>query len=376
NVQPNQLSQPITAQQPSFSKKKYSFGKIFWIFFIASVLIAFLAGGYFLAGKQSKFIVKNQQQPATPTVAQSTLTPTPDPTANWKTRTGAFYSFKYPADWKEKQAEEGGGFYLVPVNNSNVLFSAHDFTYINLDDTPQKLVNRVLENETPIIVKMISVDGHEGIRLERQSSNGGIRIEVYIGGVKSISNFHPLDGGPTMTSGTELVFMEIKQSTEIDKYRNIFNQIISAFKFTNQNKTINAANGKQYTGKDFTFIYPNNWLTDNKQVYDPSTMFKGGSGGNSILYKSRLWFAEYPSQQSIEQYIVQHYGNQQGFKSNDIAVNNLNGKSFYNPIGEGTFGWYVGFSNGNNVVLFGPAGQDITQDSTLNTIINSFTFIQ
>ncbi|MDP2649800.1 MAG: hypothetical protein Q8P10_03060, partial [bacterium] len=47
NVQPNQLSQPITAQQPSFSKKKYSFGKIFWIFFIASVLIAFLAGGYF-----------------------------------------------------------------------------------------------------------------------------------------------------------------------------------------------------------------------------------------------------------------------------------------------------------------------------------------
>ena len=136
------------------------------------------------------------------------------------------------------------------------------------------------------------------------------------------------------------------------------------------------ANWKTYTGKDFIFKYPSNWMADNNQIYDPSTMFKGGNGGNAVMYKRQLWFTEVPSKQTVDKYVNQYYGNQTGFKTNDITVNNVHGKSFYNPKGEGTFGWYVAFSNGSNIFLFGPAIQDLTQDELFNQILSTFKFLE
>lgn len=105
NVQPNQLNQPVPAQHPK---------KVFWIFFIASVLIAFLAGGYFLAGKQNKLIVQSQQQTATPTIVPSSPVPTIDPTANWKIYRNFKYNFelKYPNDWQNIECDENDPTYV------------------------------------------------------------------------------------------------------------------------------------------------------------------------------------------------------------------------------------------------------------------------
>lgn len=134
------------------------------------------------------------------------------------------------------------------------------------------------------------------------------------------------------------------------------------------------AKWKIYTGKNFNFKYPSTWLTDNNQIYDPSTMFKGGNGGGVVMYKTQLWFTEVDSKQTLEQYITQYYGNQTGFKMNDITVNGLKAKSFYNPIGEGTFGWYIAFSSGSNIFLFGPKDEEINQNQIFNQILSTFKF--
>ncbi len=55
-------------------------------------------GGYFLGTKNNKSSVVTY---VTPTITQVSPTPTPDPTANWKTYTSedTSFSFKYPSDW-------------------------------------------------------------------------------------------------------------------------------------------------------------------------------------------------------------------------------------------------------------------------------------
>jgi len=110
-TQPVQNESP--AQQQSLLSKKSNFKKMFWIFFIVSILIAFVAGGFFIGAKQNKFLVQNPHKLITPTVTQSTSiqTPTPYPTVepgkpiNANTWTifkdsATSLSFKYPPAWK------------------------------------------------------------------------------------------------------------------------------------------------------------------------------------------------------------------------------------------------------------------------------------
>lgn len=164
--------------------------------------------------------------------------------------------------------------------------------------------------------------------------------------------------------------MQKPQSTFVDIPKPSLNPLVNPA----SSSSADIANWKTYTGKNFSFKYPGNWLTDNNQIYDSSTMFKGGNGGSVVMYKTQLWFTEVDSKLTLDQYIAQYYGNQTSSKMNNISVNELKARSFYNPIGEGTPGWYVAFTNGSNIVLFGPQEKDITQDKILNTIINSFNF--
>lgn len=69
-------------------------------FAIVSFGIAIGIGGYVLGTKKTQPVSQNQQATISPTSIQPS--PTPDPTANWKTYSNNIYSFKYPAtsDWK------------------------------------------------------------------------------------------------------------------------------------------------------------------------------------------------------------------------------------------------------------------------------------
>jgi hypothetical protein len=330
------LQQPVNQISSPRSKWK--------LILLAIILLLVVgSGAYYLGAKQNKLIMQNQQKSVIPTITQSIPTSTPDPTANWKTYVDQnnTFSIKYPANWYVYEYKQGGGTSIsdlpgdVAQNNS---LKGH--TSIIISD---------LLSSSPIFKdsssKQFSVNSYTGLRRNQSSSPGSGEV---------VDLYNPNGGN------------NVEITKNIDD-NNMFDQILSTFKFINQTP-------KVYIGKDFTFTYPNNWLTDNAQVYDPLTAYKGSNGGNTILYRGQLWFSEYPTEQSLDQYIDQYYGNQQGFKSKNITLNKLQAESFYNPVGEGTAGWYVGFSNGKNIVLFGPEEQDITQDPTLKTIVDSFIF--
>jgi len=93
-MDPNILTQPtqseIATQQP-LPPKKSNKKIVFWVFAILLFLIAFVVGGFFTGSKQNISLNKK----ANPSVVQSAPTPTPDPTANWKTYKNEKYKFEF-----------------------------------------------------------------------------------------------------------------------------------------------------------------------------------------------------------------------------------------------------------------------------------------
>lgn len=106
----------------------------------------------------------------------------------------------------------------------------HEYTYINQSDTPEQLAKQALGNETPVGKKEIIVDGHKAIYQERHYPDS-VRIEVYIGDVKEMTEFPAQDGGPRLTSGTLSVSMGIRDLEQLEASRTTFEKILSTFKF-------------------------------------------------------------------------------------------------------------------------------------------------
>lgn len=68
---------------------------IFFLFLLMTTGLAFLIYQNYQLQQQLTKLSLNEQ-PSFPT---NVLTPTPNPTSDWKTYTGSDYSFKYPGDW-------------------------------------------------------------------------------------------------------------------------------------------------------------------------------------------------------------------------------------------------------------------------------------
>lgn len=144
-----------------------------------------------------------------------------------------------------------------------------------------------------------------------------------------------------------------------------------------------STNMTKYSGKDYTFEYPSTWVVKSGQVYNPATAVKGGNGGNGTYYSQQISFNEMSSSQTIAQYVS---GIKNGdskfplasgdhpFQQRNLQIDNQSAIVYYDPIGEGTAGWYVIFSNGKNIFQFGPTASDPTTDTTLNSIVSSFKF--
>src|SRR3989344_7665167 len=91
-----QTQQPLN--QTPFPVNHSSKSKVIPIILGVVAVVAIAIGAYALGTKQSQPVVKNQQISASPTTIP---TPTPDPTANWKTYTNVSgnFSIKYPSEW-------------------------------------------------------------------------------------------------------------------------------------------------------------------------------------------------------------------------------------------------------------------------------------
>ncbi len=243
DIQANQSTQT----HPTNTTKRNNLGKIISIIIILILLSVSGVAGYFIYKNLNQ---SNPEQVACTMEAmicpdgssvgrsgpncefapcpKSESTSTPD---TWQTKSISqiSLSFKYPQDWEEKKTATGGVVLIGPKDNETTWIGINDSTYINLGDTPEKLSEQALGNETPTGKKQITIDGHNAVYQERRYLNSA-RIEVYIGEVKQMTNFAE---GPRLTNGTQSVFMEIKDLSELDSSRKIFDQILSTFQFTN-----------------------------------------------------------------------------------------------------------------------------------------------
>lgn len=110
------------------------------VFVLVLILVVAIAGGaYYLGRFSTKLQPTKTQQPAQ-------ITPSPDPTANWKTYTSedTTFSFKYPSDWiyeiKKTTLEVNGKEY-----NATSILAGRPLTeeqrklqgYININDAPK-----------------------------------------------------------------------------------------------------------------------------------------------------------------------------------------------------------------------------------------------
>jgi hypothetical protein len=95
--------QPPLPQQPinSIPHPKSKFKIILLIIF----LLLIVGGGVYLLGTNKIILISKYFQKPTPTSVPKSPTPTPDPTANWKTYSNKEYGFeiKYPNTWSQKE---------------------------------------------------------------------------------------------------------------------------------------------------------------------------------------------------------------------------------------------------------------------------------
>jgi hypothetical protein len=148
-------------------------------------------------------------------------------------------------------------------------------------------------------------------------------------------------------------------------------------------------NWKIYEGDGFSFRYPENWQSNNRAVYDPSTSYK--SDKLRTNYTTSLSFINTPIYSHIPSTLEGFIGYAYGFKSEelkniseDININNILAKSFcdINPkdLRDDTSGCFVVIPNGDNMFIFQTYTTSLTEtvklmeNETYRKIIESIKF--
>ncbi len=140
---------------------------------------------------------------------------------------------------------------------------------------------------------------------------------------------------------------------------------------------------KTYSGTGYSFRYPGTWTKQDipygTNLYDPATGSPTGNGG-SILYKNNLFVTFISTDQSIKTYIDAIQAKQipalaGDFQRKSIMLNNAEMEAYHQG-GEGTVGWYIPFSDGTQIIDFGPMAIDPSSESAELQIVKTFKFTQ
>lgn len=136
-------------------------------------------------------------------------------TSNWKTYKTSDFSFQYPPDWELSPASNQTSVTLFSPNNKTTEFK--DNISILKRDNPKNLsIEEFVSNPMPATTyhfKTITIDGLEGKQaLDVPSSNGYI-------------DYYSKKGSA--------IYEIVLHSDSYQSYQNLFNQIVSTFKFTN-----------------------------------------------------------------------------------------------------------------------------------------------
>jgi len=206
---------------------------------VGVLLLVVVAGGAYYLGRQT-----SPKSPSAPVVTSQIPQPTPassfdvNPaptgareTANWKiyTSSHANYSFKYPQEWP---------LVIVPVSTGcNPCIEDIDFTPNYIPNSGDTTLGVIIVNKEP---KIQSLDDYVNIQVKGDESKINLNYTT-LGGEKAVS--YKLSGGIPPLPIIEYVvvkngyqyILRIEDSKETNKNRDkniqIFNQILSTFKF-------------------------------------------------------------------------------------------------------------------------------------------------
>lgn len=143
--------------------------------------------------------------------------PTPAAYRLGKRQLMLFFSFASPMSWQEK------------ISNAQITLTSFGQLHAALvipktvnsktNETITTLSQVALKGQTPIFLKVISVDGHLGIEQMRITTEG-VRIEAFISDVKT----------PTQT-GIQHIFIDIPHPADESVYRKMFDSVLQSIRY-------------------------------------------------------------------------------------------------------------------------------------------------
>lgn len=260
-MDPNISTQPIPAEMPAqqpLPSRKSNKKMVFWIFAILLFLVAFLAGGFFMGIKQN---ISLNQKP-TPTVVQSTPTPTstPDPTADWKIFTSKKYGFsiKYPTNLAATEITTP--FYSVEFKRNNA--TQGEFPVFELLASLSTFTAK-----SPAAYDFLSADIVSSLTAMAPNATKQVDTIIFTKLQDEVVAGQPAIVATvksTVDSSTQQKRVFVKNNGNIYMFVNDldnssqqadFNNLLSTFKFTDQNQIDSTVNWKTYTNADYSFSF-------------------------------------------------------------------------------------------------------------------------
>lgn len=202
-----------------------------WYVFIALVVLLVLT----VIATVVVYVIKySSSKPSQQNTIQR-ASPTPNPTANWKTYEGEGFSFKYPSDWE---------------------FS--DRSKVNFDPTVEI---RKSDSYLNIYLEELETKGLQNVKTIREEDilvgNKSIKFEFYTSTVTKQLSLHSDLSEKTLPFYAINIYLD-KETKDSDLQ--VLNQVLSTFKFT-EDQTIDTSNWKTFTStmEGFTLRYPLEW---------------------------------------------------------------------------------------------------------------------
>lgn len=172
------------------------------------ILVAVGGGAYYLGTIKNKSPIQNQA-----TISPAKPSPSPAETANWKTFQSQKFTFMYPSDWLIEDPKPYGQLARLTYKEGG--------------------------NEYKFIIETGGRGGPEADKIERQQLTfEGFKFsrQTWINaGRPFFISFAPDEGGFEFFNHVEISL----PPENADKYIKIFDQILSTFKFINQNQVVN-----------------------------------------------------------------------------------------------------------------------------------------
>ena len=219
--------------------------------FLAVVIVLIGLGGLLYFSWQ-KGLVKTAPE-------ETSLTPTSNPTKDWKLYSRQEISFQYPPTWKEKPIQlTGSGSYLEIENESGIFtfIFTNRGNYNNGTEKPYSSLQEYTNMPYPGVERII--DGQEAMQyLPRAGSENVNSVYFFSKDQKQIYTIE--------------LTTNVKTEEQIEKGQKLFDQIISTFKFLDTNDV----------EKDTISQFLGRW--DNLQKNIPFKPVLGGAG----------WFVDY-----------------------------------------------------------------------------------